>query len=331
MAQTETKKPKTAKPPVNDDSQQNPIAGLAQEFIEDSQPQPAEQTLEADLSKTDPQQPPVDSKAAPDQQDQNQTGEEKMTPPAHTGKALKAYGSHTKKAREDKLIIEFLPMVHKIVSQVVTYLQPPLTMDDLVSAGTIGLVKAARDYDKTKEAEFKTYAYIRIKGAVIDELRGWSFAPASLKKMLQNARDTYDAILSETNREPTDEQIADRMGIPVEKLLKVYENARARHFLSLDTITGNEENATSIGQTLEARNTRAPSARMETRETAKALAQAIQQLPEKLRQIILLYYHKELTMKEVAEVLNITESRVSQLHASAVFKLSNKIRNWHDT
>lgn len=321
MAQTETKKSKTSSPPVDNDSRQNPAEGLAQEFIDD--PQPAGQTLETDPSQADAPQPPAGSPAP--------GVEQKKPRPAHTGKALKAYGSHAKKAREDKLIIEFLPMVHKIVSQVVTYLQPPLTMDDLVSAGTIGLVKAARDYDKTKEAEFKTYAYIRIKGAVIDELRGWSFAPASLKKMLQNARDTYDAILSETNREPTDEQIADRMGIPVEKLLKVYENARARHFLSLDTVTGNEENAASIGQTLEARNTRAPSARMETRETAKALAKAIQQLPEKLRQIILLYYHKELTMKEVAEVLNITESRVSQLHASAVFKLSNKIRNWHDS
>jgi len=85
--------------------------------------------------------------------------------------AARAYGQHARQARADQLVLEFLPLVHKIVAQVVSYLHPPLSKDDLIGAGTIGLVKAARDYDPSREAEFKTYAYIRIRGAVIDELR----------------------------------------------------------------------------------------------------------------------------------------------------------------
>ena len=105
--------------------------------------------------------------------------------------ALKAYSPQIKQVREDELILEYLPMVHKIVSQVVCYLQPPLSREDLVSAGTIGLVKAARDFDPTRDAEFKTYAYIRIRGSVIDELRGWSFTPVSLKKQFAQASRSF--------------------------------------------------------------------------------------------------------------------------------------------
>ena len=239
--------------------------------------------------------------------------------------ALKAYGRQTKQAQEDKLILEYLPLVHNIVQKTVSYLRPPLSKEDLISAGTIGLVKAARDYDSSRDAEFKTYAYIRVRGAVIDELRGWSFAPTNLKKQFNHAQQLMRQMTEELGQLPTDEQLAQRLGISTEKMYKMFENARARHFLS---IHGINEEAPALGSSLTAANVGQPGDRLERQELRDKLAQAIGELPERQRQIILLYYHKELTMKEIALVLEITESRISQLHASALFKLSCKLRQW---
>lgn len=234
------------------------------------------------------------------------------------GQALKAYGSQMKDRQEDERILQFLPLVHRIVSQVTSYLQPPLSREDLVSAGTIGLIKAARDFDPSKDAEFKTYAYIRIRGAVIDELREWSFAPPSVKKLIDQANDISQRILNEEGHFPSDTELADEMGLDTSKLYQVFETARARHFLS---INGMDEESPSLGQFLAA-DVNGPDARIRREELRQQLAQAIGDLPEKHRQVILLYYHRELTMKQVAEVMELTESRVSQLHAAAVFKLS---------
>ncbi len=240
--------------------------------------------------------------------------------------ALKAYTETSGKLRQDQLIIEYLPMVHKIVHQVVNYLHPPLTMDDMVSAGTIGLVKAARDFDPNRDAEFKTYAYIRIKGAVIDELRGWSFAPATVKKQLDQARQISEDIRNQTGLDPTDQQIAHKMSMPVEKLYRLFENARARHFLS---IHGLSDESPSLATALTNHNASQPEDKLQREELLQKLSEAIQSLPQRQRQIIILYYTRNLTMKDIAEVIKVTESRVSQLHASALFKMSNKLKKWY--
>ncbi len=240
----------------------------------------------------------------------------------------RAYTSQAKQVREDKLILEYLPMVHKIVSQVVSYLQPPLSRDDLVSAGTIGLIKAARDYDSTRQAEFKTYAYIRVRGAVIDELRGWSFAPPSLKKQFDKAQQILHQIIGQTGKVPDDNLLAEKLGISVEKMYRMFENARARHFLSIH-VAGDKSPA--LGWSLSSIGTDAPSDRIERTELTGQLTEAIEQLPEKQRKIIILYYTRELTMKSIAELLNITESRVSQLHASAMFKLSSRLKQYDES
>jgi len=242
--------------------------------------------------------------------------------------AVKAYTRQTKKIRTDKLIIEFLPMVHRIVHQVVSFLRPPLSNEDLVSAGTIGLVKAARDYDPSKDAEFKTYAYIRVRGAVLDELRSWSFTPATVKKQFERARQLARQNTQQTGKPPSERELAEKLGIPVEKMYKLLEDARARHFLSMHGMT---DETPTLGSTLADAGAGQPGQKLEHAELVDELTKQIQQLPEKQRKIIIMYYHKELTMKQIAQVLNVTESRVSQLHASALFRLSNKLRKWDDT
>jgi RNA polymerase sigma factor for flagellar operon FliA len=241
--------------------------------------------------------------------------------------ALKAYGPQIKQVREDELILEYIPMVHKIVQQVVCYLQPPLSREDLVSAGTIGLVKAARDFDPSRDAEFKTYAYIRIRGSVIDELRGWSFTPVSLKKQFAQAQEVLRLMTERDNRTPSDEELAERLGLPLEKMYRMFETARARHFLSLH---GMNDEAPSLGSMLSCPDTADPGEGLERQELLEALTKAIGELDERQRRIIVLYYNKELTMKQVASILKVTESRVSQLHASALFRLSVRLKRWRE-
>ena len=239
--------------------------------------------------------------------------------------ALNAYGGQEKSLISDEQIVDFLPMVNKIVQRVVTYLKPPLSFEDLVSAGTIGLVKAAHDFNPTHNAEFQTYAYIRVKGAVIDELRKWSFVPANLNQQIRSVLKISREITETTGYAPTDEQLARKAGITIDELYKMFENERARNFISID---GTNENVPSLASTLKSSGATSPDEQIEQTELVEKLAETIQQLPKKQKQIILLYYQQHLTMKQVAEVLKVTESRISQLHASAIFNLSIKLRQW---
>ena len=244
--------------------------------------------------------------------------------------ALRAYSGQKKSGKsaiDDEQITELLPMVHRIVRQVVTYLKPPLSFEDMVSAGAVGLVKASRDYDPSHHTEFKTYAYIRIKGAVIDELRGSSMLPANLNKRIHRARQLSRKILEQTGVSPTDAELAEKLGITVDELLETFENARVQYFVSLDDF---KEDSPALSNLLAAAHTNAPDEQIERTELIEKLAEAIQRLSEKQRQLILLYYQQHLTMKQIAEIFEITESRVSQMHASAIFNLSVKLRRWND-
>jgi RNA polymerase sigma factor for flagellar operon FliA len=242
------------------------------------------------------------------------------------GQAVKAYNSQMSKQKRDEIVLQYIPLVYRIVNQVVSYLHPQLSKEDLVSAGTIGLIKAAMNYDSTKDAEFKTYAYIRIRGAVIDELRDWSFTPAHVQKLLTQARSVSERMFLENGVFPTEQQLADEMKIDQEKLFQVFETARAGHFLSLN---GMDSDGSNFEQFL-AFDSKQPDSNMVWEELKTHLAEAIGNLPEKQRQVILLYYHRELTMAQVAEVLEITEARVSQLHAAALFKMSTQLKIWKE-
>ncbi|HBG26583.1 MAG: hypothetical protein A2Y10_16215 [Planctomycetes bacterium GWF2_41_51] len=242
-------------------------------------------------------------------------------------RARDAYNGSRDNTARSEMILQFIPMVHKIVQRAVTYIKPPLSYEDLVSAGTVGLIKAARDYNPSFQAEFKTYAYIRVKGAVLDELRNFSLLPANVDKQIKDASKTSIEITNQTGKAPTDEELADKLQITVDKLYQTFENARTKNFVSIDSTS---DNSLSIGSTLIASDTPSPDKQLEQSELIEKLTEAILQLSERQRQIIILYYHKELTMKQIAEVFKITEPRVSQLHSSALFNLSVKMRKLKD-
>jgi RNA polymerase sigma factor for flagellar operon FliA len=223
---------------------------------------------------------------------------------------------------DDSRIVQLLPMVHKIAQKVITYLRPPLALDDLISAGMVGLVKAARDYDPSFQAEFKTYAYTRIKGAILDELRNSYPLPADLHQQLRQAMNISQQIYAQSGNLPTDEELADRLGVPIEKLYDAFQAARTQHFLSID---GFEESDPLLGEILASVGTLRPDEQLERAELIEKLSDAITSLAEKQRQVVILYYQQQLTMKQIADVLEISEPRVSQIHSAALFNLAVKL------
>jgi len=216
-------------------------------------------------------------------------------------------------------------MVPCIARKVTTYLKPPLTFEDMVSAGVVGLVKASKDYNEKFNTEFKTYAYIRIKGAILDELRNWSFVSANAEKQIKNAIEAVKEITNQTNMPPTDDMLAEKLGISTKKLYQIFDNARVQNFVSIDNTSDSQDSDVSLKSILTSPNPNSPSQQLEKTELINNLTTTIQQLPDKQRKVIILYYQQQLTMKQIAEVLEITESRVSQLHSSALFYLSSKL------
>jgi len=251
-------------------------------------------------------------------------GEVAAPPKALRARASAAYARQGREAVEQGWILDHLPLVRHVVAKVVGAAGAGGDVDDLISAGTVGLVKAARSYDPTRDSEFKTYAYIRIRGAVLDELRGRSGLPARLRTQMRRVRKAYEAHLAERGCPPGDEELAARLGIGLDQLYRTLQEARRRHVLS---IHAPDEQEPALGAFLPPDGGPGPADQAERREMLAAVAEAIGTLPERDRLVVLLYYERDLTMKEVAAALEVTESRVSQIHASALFKLSMAVRS----
>ena len=194
--------------------------------------------------------------------------------------------------------------------------------DDLISAGMLGLVKAAQSFDPSRDVAFKTYAYIRIRGSIIDELRGRSFVPSAVYHQIQTIQETYRNIVASDETPPSDEELAVAVGLPLEKMYKILEEARRQNFISIHGLSDDKPVVRNLVPQVREPG---PDKQAERNEMLTVLSQAITELPKRDRYILLLYYERDLTMKEIAEVLGVTESRVSQLHASALFKLSMKL------
>ena len=251
-----------------------------------------------------------------------------QAPPLHMKTvALRTYGTQKTQAVSEDRISEYLPLVNRIAHKVASYLRPPLSFEDLVSAGTVGLVKAVRDYDASHGAGFKTYAYIRIKGAILDELRSASMLPSGLNRQVKEVLELSRQITQRTGAAPTDEELANTLGISPDDISQLLDSARAQRFVSL---SASEPDGPSLDESLPARRAVGPDQQLERAELVDKLAQAISELDARRRQTIVLYYQQHLTMKQIADVLKITESRVSQLHASALFSLSATLRAWKD-
>lgn len=242
-----------------------------------------------------------------------------------------------KKTKDIKIrnffIEKYAPLVRYVVSNMNVYVSDQSDYDDLIGWGIEGLIDAIERFDPDRGVKFKTYAIIRIRGAIYDKLREMDWIPRSVRQIEKEYQKVVSELQYELGEKPTEEMIAERLGFSLEELkentLKL-QNAK-NYISSLDNVifpdSSSSENSITLEDVLEVPYEDAnPETLAIKNEIIEKIKEAIKELPEKELQVIMLYYHEELTLKEIGAILNVTESRVSQLHARALELLREKLK-----
>lgn len=224
----------------------------------------------------------------------------------------------------DRLIERHLVLVKYVAARVAGRLPSHLTLDDLYSAGLLGFLGAVEDYDPEQGVEFSLYATPRIRGAIFDELRRLDWVPRAVRKRVREAERAIDTLWRRLGRQPTDEEIAAelRIGLPAYHRLL----GQGVTVISLDAPSGTEDGRSGAWETLEDAGSPNPFAVLAAKERRAILGRIVDALPEQERRVMALYYYEDLTMRQVGAVLGVTESRVSQLHSSAILRLRAALR-----
>jgi RNA polymerase sigma factor FliA len=230
----------------------------------------------------------------------------------------------------EEQITKFRPLVQKIVHAMHVYESGPVSKDDLISAGLFGLLDACNKYDESMAVRFETYAYFRIRGAILDELRTCDPVSRSLRKKVRIIQDAYEIVEKDLGRSATDQEIIQFLGISSQEFYQTLQDSMVTQTTSLDSPIHADEQEQL--QTL-IQDPSSPDPLQElTRSEAEALIrEVVERLPEKERMVITLYYYEEFTFKEIAEILNLSYARISQLHTKATYRLRGALsRRKHD-
>lgn len=244
-----------------------------------------------------------------------------------TRNPIEAYGAcGPDREQRRQLIEEYLPLVHHVIGRLALHLPVTLDRDDLFEVGVLGLINAADSYNPAKGASFKTYAYVNIRGAILDEIRKHDVVPRSRRDRMRLVGETEARLEDRLGRQATPEEIAEEAELTVDQVEDALVHAHGAAVVSLDEPTsGSEDAGGRLVECLRMPDSPEPSNEAERNELKVALTEAIQELPERERHVILLYYAEELRLKEIGAVLGVTESRVSQLHARAIFRLNKSL------
>jgi RNA polymerase sigma factor for flagellar operon FliA len=226
-------------------------------------------------------------------------------------------------ALRDRLILTYAPLVKFVAGRVGASLPSHVDEQDLVSYGLLGLIGAIERFDPGREIKFETFAMARIRGAIIDELRSLDWVPRSVRTRARQIERAIAALEKELMRAPTDEEIAKKLGVTSDELEDSLHEISRTSMAALDELwspsgTGDQ---VALIDTIEDESGPDPEASLELTEVKEALAEAISDLPEREKLVVTLYYYEELTLREIGEVLGVTESRVSQLHTKAILRL----------
>jgi RNA polymerase sigma factor for flagellar operon FliA len=228
---------------------------------------------------------------------------------------------------KEALVLHYLPMVRFIAKHIATSLPPFVDREDLVSVGTLGLLNALERYDPARGISFETYAKLRIHGIIIDELRAMDWMPRSLRRRVKSVEKAHTRLEHRYGRRISDRELAEEMDIPVEDVeYLTAESERAIPvYLEECVLQDGEGKMLSLIDRLEDTSSVNPIARLEEEEMCRALEEEIEYLSENEKMIILLYYYEELTLREIGYILNLSESRISQIHSKILKKLKNKL------
>lgn len=239
----------------------------------------------------------------------------------------KLNGMEGERAKRDKLVLEHLSLVKYVVGKIMIYLPSFVDKEDLIEYGILGLIEAAEKYDLKKETKFGTYAVSRIRGAILDYLRSQDWLPRSMRDKASLARDTYNSLEQKLNRPPRTEEIAEALNMDPTEWEKLLTEISFSTFLSLEDFYQKSEDNTgeSKNQQMMDPKIHDPLSNLETQEERSLLADAIATLPKRERLVITLYYYEDLMLKEISQLVGISESRVSQLHHKALFLLRSKV------
>jgi RNA polymerase sigma factor for flagellar operon FliA len=227
---------------------------------------------------------------------------------------------------KEEIVLRFLPRVKFYAHKYAFGLPPELDVEDLVSAGIIGLLEAVNRFDPSMNTTLSTFADFRIRGAIIDEVRSMQWASKDVKKKIEDVRRAYDEIEKEKHSSASDEEVAQRLNISLDELHKILSTVNTVRMVRLEDLGITQEGESiDILECISAEGSRDMLEELGVKELQASLGKAIDELPEKERLVMTLYYYEELNMKEIGKVLNVSESRVCQLHGKALIRLRGKM------
>jgi RNA polymerase sigma factor for flagellar operon FliA len=232
-------------------------------------------------------------------------------------------------ALKEKIVLEHGPLIRYIVNRIAVRLPSHIDLDDLHSTGVIGLMDAIEKFDPDKNCKFKTYAEFRIKGAILDQLRSLDWVPRSVRQKSRKLEHAYGEVEQRLGRQATEEEVADSLGLQIDKFHDLLNQVRGISLVNLEEIRGTNADGDRTGtfaDIIEDVTAENPFETLKTVETKNVIADTIGGLPEKERLVVSLYYYEDLNMKEIGNILGITESRVCQIHTKAVLRLRQKLK-----
>jgi RNA polymerase sigma factor FliA len=229
----------------------------------------------------------------------------------------------------EEIVHKFLPLVKYVAGKISVNLPSHVEINDLINEGILGLIDAISKYDDSRGVKFETYATTRISGAILDALRAMDWVPRAVRQKARELERVFATLENEIGRVPEDEEIAKALGLKLKEYHTLLLKIRGTSILSLEEFLPNEKgHDVALLDTLKDAGPD-PTHQVESAEIKSALAQAVESLPPQERTVISLYYFEGLTLKDIKSVLNVSESRVSQIHAQAVIRLRSKLKVMH--
>ncbi len=223
----------------------------------------------------------------------------------------------------DQLIMDYSPLIRFVAQRIASRLPSNIDIEDLISSGVIGLMDAIDKYDPSRDNKFKTYAEFRIRGAILDELRSQDWVPRSVRDKAKRLDRMAADLEQKFGRKPTDDELSQALGMPIEEFFDMNAKVKGVQLLSIDDFggTNGSSDRRSLLESLENPNSKNPFAQLRNASARDILRKHIEELPEKQKLVLQLYYFEDLNLKEIGRILEVTESRVSQLHTQAIEKL----------
>ena len=244
-------------------------------------------------------------------------------PGVNNNQLWKQYTQTRDPALKDELIVQYAYLIKYVAGRLSIYFGSNVEFDDLVGYGAFGLIDAIEKFDISKGVKFETYASFRIRGSIIDSIRDLDWVPRSLRQKNKELEKVYAEVENEVGHSATDKEVADKMGISMEEFYKLLNDVNVSSMMSLEEFM--EQNYERGLEIISDSTDDKPEAALENVEIKEILIDAIDKLPEKEKSVITFYYFEELTLKEISAIMNVTESRISQLLTKALLRMRGKL------